>query len=131
MKKKLIIAAALVLVLLAPAAAFAQTDAVSQGLFSSNIRSLFGFGGLNQSTTLTGLLSNIILLILRFVGLIAVLFIIIGGYRYITSQGNAEQAEAGQKTLVNAVIGLVIIALAYVIVTVVVNTVNSSGGLFG
>src|SRR4051812_8481916 len=36
---------------------------------------------------------------LAFAGGIAVVFIIIGGYLYITAAGNEEQAEKGRKTL--------------------------------
>ena len=104
-----------------PVIALAQSP-IQSGINSSGIRSLFGFGPLNSATTLDRLIAEVIRLVLSFVGLIAILFIIIGGYRYITSNGNDEVAEAGKKTLINAVIGLVIIALAYVIVTVVINT---------
>lgn len=71
------------------------------------------------SMVLTDVIRNILL---PLAGLVAVLFIIIGGYRYIVSAGSEEQAEAGKKTLTNAVIGLVIIILSYVIVTVVATT---------
>lgn len=59
---------------------------------------------------------------------IAVLFLIIGGFWYITSAGNEETAEKGKNTAVNAIIGIVIIILSYVIVNVVSNLVSSSGG---
>lgn len=55
------------------------------------------------------------------VGLIAVFFIIWGGFQYITSGANEELAESGKKTLRNGIIGLVVIILSYVIVTVITN----------
>lgn len=58
---------------------------------------------------------------LLFAGIIAVVFIIYGGYLYITSAGNEESAEKGKNTMVNAIIGIVIIVLSYVIVNVIVN----------
>jgi hypothetical protein len=70
------------------------------------------------------LLFTIINILLAFTGLVAVLFIIIGGFRYITSAGNEELAEAGKKTLQNAIIGLIIIILSYVIVSVINNFFN-------
>lgn len=57
---------------------------------------------------------------LGIVGLVAVAFLIYGGFRYITSAGNDEAAEAGKKIIQNSIIGLVIIILSYIIVTVVV-----------
>ena len=57
---------------------------------------------------------------------IAVLFLIIGGFWYITSAGNEETAEKGKGTAVNAIIGIVIIILSYVIVNVVSNLVANT-----
>jgi hypothetical protein len=57
-------------------------------------------------------------------GIVAVAFIVIGGYFYLTSAGNEEQTEKGKKILINAVIGLVIIMLAVVIVRIVAKTVQ-------
>jgi hypothetical protein len=52
-------------------------------------------------------------------GVIVILFIIYGGFIYMTSAGNDEQAEKGRKILVNAVIGLVVIIMSTAIVTIV------------
>ncbi len=49
-------------------------------------------------------------------GLIAIFIIILNGFRYITSRGNEEQAEQAKQGLQYAVIGIMIIILAYVIV---------------
>ena len=65
-------------------------------------------------------------ILLPVVGIIAVLFIIIGGFQLITARGNEEQAEAGKKTLTNAIIGLSIVILSYVIVVVVINALKGS-----
>ena len=59
--------------------------------------------------------------LLGVAGIVAVLFIIIGGFQYITSAGNEELAEHGKKNITNAIIGLVVIILSYIIVTVVIN----------
>ena len=89
-----------------------------------------GINGVNCSagTSVTGLITTVINWMLALAGLIAVLFLIIGGFRYITAGGNAETAEAGQTTVINAIIGIVIIILSYVIVNVVSNLVTNTGG---
>ncbi|MBI3231918.1 MAG: hypothetical protein HYZ51_02465 [Candidatus Doudnabacteria bacterium] len=120
-----------VLTALGPAAAFAQSD-VSRGL--NSIRLLFPIGGISGSQTLTGptgLIYRIVSLLLFVAGALAVVFVIIGGYQYITSAGNEEQSEKGKKTLLNAIIGIVVIVLSYVIINVVVNTISGGGGIFG
>ncbi len=79
-----------------------------------------------DSTTrsLPDLIQFVINIILSITALIALLFLIIGGFWYITSAGNEETAEKGKNTVINAIIGLVIIALSYVIVRVVINFVS-------
>ena len=52
-------------------------------------------------------------------GLVASGFLIIGGFRYITSAGNEETAEQAKKVIINAIIGVVVIILAFVIVRVI------------
>lgn len=66
------------------------------------------------------LATTIIKILLYFAGIVAVIFVIIGGYQIMTAQGNASQATNGRKTLTNAIIGLVIIVLAYIIIQAVV-----------
>ncbi|MDB4939780.1 MAG: hypothetical protein JWO40_205 [Candidatus Doudnabacteria bacterium] len=77
------------------------------------------------------IITRVINYLLLFAALIAILFIVLGGYRYITAQGNAENAKAGRTTVVNAIIGLAIIILAYVIVSVVNNTLAGENTFWG
>ncbi|PIZ00399.1 hypothetical protein COY62_02755, partial [bacterium (Candidatus Howlettbacteria) CG_4_10_14_0_8_um_filter_40_9] len=74
------------------------------------------------------LLSNIVNYILLFAAAIAVLFLIIGGIKYIVSQGNEKAVESSKHTILYAVIGLLIIILSFVIVRFVL---NQAGGLTG
>lgn len=46
-------------------------------------------------------------------GIIAFFFLIYSGIIYLTAGGNADQAKKGGQGIVNAVIGLIIIAIAY------------------
>ncbi len=125
-------AVALLLVLnlfaFSPAAA---ADCGTSGLMSDpNTGLCVPASSLTGPNTINDLIIRIINIMLSIAAIIAVLFIIIGGFRYITSSGNEEQAEKGRGTLINAIIGLVIIILAYVIVGIVNNTF-ANRGLFG
>lgn len=64
------------------------------------------------------LISNTVLLL---VGIIAVLFLIIGGFQYISSGGNPEQVNKAKNTIFYAIIGIVITLLAYVLTQFVVS----------
>lgn len=84
--------------------------------------------GVNCSAgqSLTGLILTVINWLLALAGLVAVLFLIIGGFWYITSAGNEETAEKGKNTAINAIIGIIIIILSYVIVNVISNLVTNT-----
>ena len=64
---------------------------------------------------------NIIEIALVAVGYISVGFIIYGGYLYIIGAGAADKIVAGRKTILNAVIGLVISFFSVAIVNIVVS----------
>lgn len=65
--------------------------------------------------------------------ILAVIFLIYGGFRYILAGGNEESAKAGRTAIFNALIGVVIVVLSYVIVQIVYRFVSGdgSGGVFG
>ncbi len=55
--------------------------------------------------------------LLRLAAIVAVGYVIYGGFRYITSQGAPDQTAAAQQTVLNAVVGLVISLIAVVLVS--------------
>ena len=86
-------------------------------------------GGLNifgAGSTVTDVVLYFINLGLAVVGIICVAFIIFGGFRYVTSAGNDETAESAKKIILNAVIGLVVTILSYVVVIVIINAVANN-----
>lgn len=56
-------------------------------------------------------------ILLRLGGLIAVGFVIYGGFRFILSQGEPDKATSARHTIINAVVGLIITILAATIVS--------------
>lgn len=56
-------------------------------------------------------------ILLRAGALAAVAFVIMGGYRYISSQGEPKNIEAAMATIVNAAIGLGIVITSTVLVS--------------
>ncbi len=105
----------------------ALANGVQDGLQTGALSSLFGTtgGSLSSSGSLKELIFYAINLMLMFAAAIAVVFVIIGGYYYITSGGNEEQSEKGKKTLINAVIGIIVIVLSYAIINVIVSLVST------
>lgn len=84
---------------------------------------------LAASTSVGDLIRRVLRILLTLGGVVAVLFIMIGGYQYLTSRGNEDQAKAGRKTITYAVVGLVAVLLAFMLVTVLTN-LFTQGKLF-
>ena len=59
---------------------------------------------------------NIINAALAFAGVVALIMIIFSGIRYVTSGGDPKAVEGARNTLTWAIIGLVVIVLAYLII---------------
>lgn len=70
-------------------------------------------------TGTSGILSNVINTLIFATGIIAIIFIIIGGIRYVVSQGDEKSVQGAKNTILYAVIGLIIAILAFAIVTFV------------
>lgn len=49
-------------------------------------------------------------------GLVAVAYLIVGGYQFVTSSGNPDSATAAKSTITNAIIGLIIILVSYLVI---------------
>lgn len=67
----------------------------------------------------------IVEILLRLASLVAVGFVIYGGFRYITSQGEPENAKSARQTIINALIGLVIAIAAASIVAFIGNRLGT------
>lgn len=89
------------------------------------IRSPNDVGGVASFIWRVGL--NIVEMLLRVVGYVAVGYIIYGGYQYMISAGSPDGMTSARKTIVNAAIGLVISVAAAGIVNVVADGMKMGG----
>lgn len=76
---------------------------------------------------MNALLNNIVQTMLVAGVAISVIFLIIGGIKWIMSSGDKEAAAKAQKTITAAIIGLVIVFLAWAIVGLVKNILGVTG----
>jgi hypothetical protein len=70
------------------------------------------------------LLTDVINIMSWIVGVVAIIVVIIGGLYYVTAAGNSERASKGQKTVLFALIGLVVVLIAQILVRFVINKVG-------
>lgn|GEM_PF-1062619 len=68
---------------------------------------------------------NIVSMLLVAVGYVSLGFIIFGGFKYMTSGDNSSGIAAAQKTILNAVIGLVLSILSVSLVTFIAGAIGS------
>lgn len=101
-----------------------------------NLRKAGVAAGLETDKPVVQMVGDIINVILGLVASIFVVLMIIAGFRWMTSAGNADQIKTAKATIVNSVIGLAIILFSYALVnfifTALINgDVNSGGGMSG
>ena len=66
----------------------------------------------------------IVRIAIQLAGYLAVGWVMYGGFRFITSQGDPEGVKAARNTITNAVIGIVIVVLSATIVSFVASRFN-------
>lgn len=78
------------------------------------------------STTISGLVTTIGTWITYIAGVAAFIYLVYSGILYISAAGNPDQAKKGQQGIINAVIGIIIVVLAFTIIKVVSNTATTN-----
>lgn len=115
---------------LAPATVSAACSTTQQGIVDGVNAATGTSGGDNCNTGGGGqrdfgdVAANIVNILSVIVGVIAVIMIIFGGFRYITSGGDSGNVSSAKNTLIYAIVGLIIVALAQFIVHFVLDAVS-------
>lgn len=65
-------------------------------------------------------------LLLYITGTVAVVIIIIAGFKYVASAGDTDSVEKAKKTLIYSVVGLIVALLAYAIINFVLGSFSTS-----
>ena len=116
---------------LVPAAVSAETtkQALCRGtnIASGTDTSATGCDASGGGTTdgIYNLAAKVVNIFSVIVGIIAVLMIIYGGFKYITSGGDSGNISGAKNTLIYAIVGLVVVALAQFIVRFVIGQANT------
>ena len=107
----------LALTLALPSVALAQADSLNVndlgvGAVQSSIK--LGSGDVRQTA------ANIINVALGFLGIVAVVIVLLGGFKYMVAGGSEEKTSEAKKLIVSGIIGLAIILSAWAITSFVV-----------
>ena len=79
-----------------------------------------------NGATLQEIIKNVVNVALFIIGAVSVVMIIYGGIRYTLSGGSATNVTAAKNTIMYAVIGLIVAALAYAIVNFVLGAITGA-----
>lgn len=85
-------------------------------------------GGVNSAKRLNDTIGTVINILTVVIGIVAVIMIIVGAFRFITSGGDAGKVSGAKNTVLFALIGLIIVALAQLIAGFVLKQSTGLGG---
>ena len=83
--------------------------------------------GLGTTDVREGVMS-IVRLLLGFLGIIAILIILYGGFVWMTAGGNEEKVGTAKKIITAGIIGLVIIFIAYALAAFIITQLITATG---
>lgn len=85
-------------------------------------------GGPNAAISAENVVRNMIDWFIGAAGIVAAIFLVVGGIGYITSSGDAAKLQKAKNTIFYALLGLTIVALSLIISNFVIDLVNSADG---
>jgi hypothetical protein len=127
---KLAVASALLVPALAPATVGAQANIQQQlcgGAETLQVGQPQDCTDPEAEESVNNLITTAINIISVVVGVVAVVMIIWGGFKYITSGGDSGNISAAKNTILFAIVGLIIVALAQIIVRFVLSRAVAGG----
>lgn len=106
---------------LSPATAHAQ-QLETDDLLDSDFGETAGLGQADLKQTI----GQLIRVLLGFLGVVAVVIILLGGFKWMTAGGNDEKVAEAKRLIIAGIIGLAIILSAYAIASFVISSIVSA-----
>jgi hypothetical protein len=98
------------------------TDATGAKLSGADFASTSGLASGNLVTTI----SSIIRVAIGFLGIVAVVIVLLGGFKWMTSGGNEDKVKKAKALIFQGIIGLVIVLSAYAIASFVITAITTA-----
>ena len=74
------------------------------------------------------MITNLIQWVLGMAGAVAAIFVVVGGWGYITASGDPNKLQKAKTTILYALIGLAIVALAEILTAFISNLIKDANG---
>lgn len=115
--------------ILAPIPTFASDSICDNDHISDETKAASGCTNVDSIGELPSVILGILNAVIAISGLVAVIFIIVGGIQYTTSTGDPGKTKKAKDTILYALIGLIICALSFAIVNwVIIRAIGSQSG---
>ncbi len=111
-----------------PASVYAQTASPDAAV---NLDQAAEAAGIDGSVDLMTLIGRIINVVFGFLGVVLLGYILYAGFLWMTAAGDAKKVETARDTIRNAIIGLVIMASSFAIVTFIMRQLAGVAGQDG
>lgn len=85
------------------------------------------YNTIGNNTSIRDFIQKVLNFILSFLGLIAIIAIIYAGYMYIVAAGEDGQIEKAKKTIIYAIIGLIVVVVSYALVNTILKEAITGG----
>ncbi len=118
--------ALLALTMAAPVLAQSSGALTGEDLFGGVTSDEFAETAGLSSGDLPRTIASIIRTALGFLGIVAVVIILAGGFQWMTAGGNEEKVKTAKRLIIQGIIGLVIILSAFAIASFVIGSITSA-----
>jgi hypothetical protein len=108
-KKPLIYLITAIILLLSPSLSLAQTDEMFWGGYEDEFQGATGLGDRDPREMIASLVN----IALGFLGILALMLIILAGFKWMLSMGNEDKASEAKRMLFSGIVGLIIILASF------------------
>ncbi len=123
MKKHLLKNIAVFAVIIMPMLAMALPALATGPDIGMNYAGNFQLAGTNDDPR--DMAVNVVKYLMTFLGIIAVVVILLGGFKWLTASGNEDKIADAKKTIIAGIIGLIVVLAAFAIVQFIVGTTSN------
>lgn len=85
----------------------------------NTLQNVYGSNSISASSNFGVIITRALPYIFTFAGIMLLVFLIIGGFKYLTSAGNEKSIESAKGTITSALIGFILLFMSYWIVQLV------------
>ncbi|MFA6919158.1 MAG: hypothetical protein WC244_03570 [Patescibacteria group bacterium] len=107
-----------------PFVAGASTDLNTADENLNSFQTASGLGDADLST----MIGTLVKAILSLLGVVAILIVLYGGFKWMTAAGDEGKVDGAKKLIISGIIGIIIVVAAYAIASFVLSAIQNAAG---